>query len=69
MKILVLNRHHYMRGGDCRYSFNLMDLLEENGHKIVHFAMKHPENLDSPYSKYFTPYIDLQEELQEADFF
>jgi glycosyltransferase involved in cell wall biosynthesis len=38
---------------------NLSSLLEEKGHEVVHFAMKHPENLPSPHSEYFTSEIDF----------
>jgi glycosyltransferase involved in cell wall biosynthesis len=38
---------------------NLSSLLERNGHEVAHFAMEHPENLPSPYAKYFVSEIDF----------
>ncbi|MDD5289853.1 MAG: glycosyltransferase family 4 protein [Patescibacteria group bacterium] len=40
-------------GGVGRYFFELTKLLEENGHTIVPFAMKHSKNLPSVFEKYF----------------
>lgn len=47
-----------MRGGSERVFFEDMSILESGGHKVVPFSRKHSENLDSEYSKYFSP--DLQ---------
>lgn len=66
MKILLVNSFHYYRGGDCVYTFGLSNLLQKmGGHKVVHFAMKHPLNLPSKYSEFFVPEIDLLEELKK----
>jgi hypothetical protein len=32
---------------------NLEQLLKEHGHKVAVFAMVYPENLDTPWKKYF----------------
>jgi len=65
MKILMVQTFFYYRGGDSAYMFNLTKLLEENGHEVVHFAMEHPQNLPSPYSKYFVSEIDFPTLLAE----
>jgi len=39
--------------------FNLSRLLEERGHEVVHFAMRHPDNLPSPYADYFVGEMDF----------
>ena len=53
MKILLANKFYYRRGGDCIYMLNLEQLLKAHGHKVAVFAMDYPENLDTPWKKYF----------------
>lgn len=53
MKILLSNKFYYRRGGDCIYMLNLEKLLKAHGHEVAVFAMDYPENLDTPWKKYF----------------
>lgn len=53
MKILLANKFYYRRGGDCIYMINLEKLLKAHGHEVAVFAMDYPENLDTPWKKYF----------------
>lgn len=53
MKILLANKFYYRRGGDCIYMLNLEKLLKAHGHEVAVFAMDYPENLDTPWKKYF----------------
>ena len=53
MKILLANKFYYRRGGDCIYMLNLEKLLKAHGHDVAVFAMDYPENLDTPWKKYF----------------
>ncbi len=53
MKILLVNKFYYRRGGDCIYMLNLEQLLRAHGHEVAVFAMDYPENLDTPWKKYF----------------
>ena len=53
MKILLVNKFYYRRGGDCIYMLNLEQLLKAHGHEVAVFAMDYPENLDTPWKKYF----------------
>ena len=53
MKILLVNKFYYRRGGDCIYMLNLEKLLKAHGHEVAVFAMDYPENLDTPWKKYF----------------
>ena len=59
MKILMVQTFHFRRGGDSTYMLALTRLLEEHGHEVVHFAMKHPENIPSPWEDRFTAEIDF----------
>lgn len=53
MKILLSNKFYYRRGGDCIYMLNLEQLLKQHGHEVAVFAMEYPENISTPWSKYF----------------
>ena len=53
MRILLSNKFYYRRGGDCIYMLNLEQLLKAHGHEVAVFAMDYPENLDTPWRKYF----------------
>lgn len=53
MKILLANKFYYRRGGDCIYMLNLEKLLKAHGHEVAVFAMDYPENLETPWKKYF----------------
>lgn len=53
MRILLSNKFYYRRGGDCVSMLNLEQLLKEHGHEVAVFAMDYPENLETPWKKYF----------------
>ena len=53
MKILLVNKFYYRRGGDCIYVLNLEQLLKAHGHDVAVYAMQYPENLPSEWSKYW----------------
>ena len=39
--------------------FDEVDWLENGGHEVAHFSTQHPENTGSPWSDYFTPYLEI----------
>ena len=53
MKILLVNKFYYHRGGDCTAVFNTEQLLKSKGHEIAVFSIKHPQNEPSSWEKYF----------------
>ena len=53
MKILLVHKFYYRRGGDCVYMLSLEQLLKAHGHEVAVFSMDYPENLDTPWKKYF----------------
>lgn len=59
LKILQINKFHYVKGGSERYYFAVSELLEKNGHDVIHFSMQDDRNEPNKYSKYFIDYIDL----------
>ncbi len=61
LKVLMINNFHYLRGGDCRYTYDLASVLEEHGHDVAHFAMHHPQNEPCEYSNFFINHIDYDQ--------
>lgn len=59
MKILLVNKFHYLRGGSEKYYFELGNLLKSKGHEVAYFSMKHPENITTGSKEYFVDEIDL----------
>ncbi len=60
MKILQINKYHYLRGGPETVYFNTCKLLTEHGHSVIHFSMKDEKNLESPTQKFFPENFDLR---------
>lgn len=59
MKVLMVNKFNFVKGGSDRYFLELSDLLAKEGVKVAKFCMEHPDNLPSPYKKYFVSQIDF----------
>lgn len=53
MKILEINKFHYLRRGAERHMLDVIDLLESKGHEVAVFSMRHPANLPSKWEKFF----------------
>ena len=53
MKILIINKFLYPRGGDCICALNLGELLKANGHDVCYFAMDYSENISFNESSNF----------------
>ena len=62
MKILQINKYHYIRGGSDSVYFNTTNLLQEFGHEVVHFAMDFNENDPSTESQYFASNNDFAQQ-------
>ena len=60
MKILMVNKYYFVKGGSERYLFDLKELLENNGHEIIPFAMNDENNFHSEYSQYFVDHVDYE---------
>lgn len=61
MKILLVNKYFYKRGGAETYFFETARLLRQNGHAVEIFSMKHPRNLESVFQQFFVSYIDYDD--------
>jgi len=62
MKILLIDKFHHVFGGAERAYFDTAQALEAAGHRVAFFSMQHPDNVASPWSKYFVPQVDLRKE-------
>ena len=59
MKILLVNKFHYLKGGSEKYYFELGQLLKENGHEVAFFSMEDEKNIKTGCKEYFVKPIDL----------
>ena len=53
LKVLMVNKFHYMRGGSETYHFAVGRALGGMGHEVAWFAMEDPRNLPCGQSQYF----------------
>jgi len=59
MKILIVNKFYYPRGGDCTAVFGLEQLLKDKGHEVAIFSMQKSENTPSRWEKYFPKEVNF----------
>jgi glycosyltransferase involved in cell wall biosynthesis len=59
VKVLLVNKFFYPRGGSEACLFLTSRVLERHGHRVVHFAMAHPDNLPSPQARHFVSRVDF----------
>lgn len=62
MKILLINKYHYKKGGAERAYFDMADILREAGHEVAFFSMNHEKNEQTPWSKYFISEVDYRDQ-------
>ncbi len=53
MKVLLVNKFHYEKGGSERYYFGLAKGFLNAGDQVIYFAMQNEKNFSSSQSKYF----------------
>jgi len=58
-RLLSVNNYHYIRGGCEAVYFDHARVFEEMGWENAFFAMQHPNNVSSKWSKYFVDEIEL----------
>jgi glycosyltransferase involved in cell wall biosynthesis len=58
MKILMVDKYYFIKGGAERYLFELTEVLQANGHTVIPFAMQHPENFATEYEDDFVDNVD-----------
>jgi len=58
LKILMINKYYFIKGGSERCFFDLKALLESKGHEVIPFAMADDQNVESKYDSYFVDSIN-----------
>ena len=58
MKVLLVNKFHYLKGGSETYYFGLGKMLQEKGCEVIYFSMKDERNIPCSQDKYFVENID-----------
>ena len=53
MKVLLVNKFHFYKGGAETYYFTLAELLKRAGHQVIFFSMKHEKNIKCDQEEYF----------------
>ncbi len=53
MRILQVNKFHFLNGGSEFIYFGISNLLREHGHEVFHFSMKDPRNFPCAEERYF----------------
>lgn len=63
MKILLVNKYHYVKGGSETYYFGLADLLTKLGHEVIYFSMADSNNKPCEQEKYFVSNVDFNSNI------
>ncbi|KKR07935.1 MAG: group 1 glycosyl transferase [Parcubacteria group bacterium GW2011_GWC2_39_14] len=61
MKVLLINKFHYLKGGAERVYFETKRILEENGHEVICFSMQDKKNIPCTESEFFVPHVDFSD--------
>jgi glycosyltransferase involved in cell wall biosynthesis len=59
LKILMVDKFYFIKGGAERYFFELKAILESHGHQVIPFSMQHSENFQSEFNSYFVSNIEF----------
>lgn len=61
MRILLINKYHFLKGGAERAYFDMARMLESQGHEVAFFSMEHPKNESTQWKKYFIQNIEYHD--------
>jgi glycosyltransferase involved in cell wall biosynthesis len=61
LKILLVNKFVYPKGGDAISTMTTGKMLSANGHKVVFWGMDHPDNPPYPFQEYFVSGVDYDD--------
>ncbi len=59
MKILLVNKFHWPKGGSEKYYFELGQLLKDHGHEVAYFSMEDEKNIKTGDKEYFVKASDM----------
>lgn len=60
MKILLINKFLYPKGGDAISTLTTGRILADHGHEVIYWGMAHPDNPDYPLKEYFVANVDYE---------
>ncbi|GMW01918.1 MAG: glycosyl transferase [Candidatus Hydrogenedentota bacterium] len=60
LRILQINKFHFLNGGAELYYLGLSELLRDHGHTVHFFSMAHPENIPCEQSGYFIEHVNYE---------
>lgn len=63
MRVIQVNKFHYVKGGAERYYIDLSNALRERGHRVEHLSMRHPDNQRPGPSDLFVEEVDYRRGL------
>ena len=59
MKVLLVNKFLYPRGGDAISTISTGRLLAQRGHEVIFWGMDHPNNPNYSTQDYFVSHVEL----------
>lgn len=62
MKVLLINKFLYPKGGDAIVTLNTADLIRSKGHDVIVWGMHHPLNPTYKHERYFVDYVDYNQD-------
>lgn len=60
MRIVQVNKYHFVKGGAERYYLDLSEALRRHGHEVRHLSMAHPRNVAAAPADRFVPEVDFR---------
>jgi len=60
MIVLLVNKYLHVTGGAETVLFKQWQLLDAAGHQVIPFAMAHPDNVPTPFARFFAPRVDYE---------
>ncbi len=67
MRILLINKFLYPKGGDAISTLATGRLLSEKGHEVFYWGMDHPGDADVPLKQYLVPQVNYNGQLSGGD--
>lgn len=67
MKVLLVNKYFYLKGGPERHISKIGKVLESKGHQAIPFSMQDERNEPTPYAKYFVSKVDFNRPMSLGD--
>jgi len=67
VKVLLVNKYFYLKGGPERHIFKINKILQAKGHQAIPFSMQDERNEPTPYAKYFVSKVDFNSSMSLRD--